>query len=562
MTNLMMTTPDGKKRKRTVATGKNDGERSGDSRVKQKKGGGKKTKRIKTKGKKEVETKNNNGHNKIVTGEATSTSLIDSIFGESRSHDGNTNNAFGTFAPSSLMNSIFDNKKQRCNASERSNINPSMMSLFDNPKIARKSHQRKFHERKYDEKRAQTKSAAVPTADDDDDEESAESVLRILRNRKYRSHHRPLLKKALDFPGVFSNEKDVEGNASFVLDDEEERAKETADAVRDYGFCVLRNVMEVDGETNSLDTQDPLLDVVLPAAKNLQRRLNTALKGRGIHHSTEMFRFREAASRCKGRTDVVFDMFEKDASLIGVREKILRNPKVFPVIQNLLGGGATSNDDSDVKLVYAGLILSYPGSCNQPWHQDGVPLFPEVRREQLALLQASLPPYALNVFLPLEDEDGSIEKGPTEFLPGSHKWKDPNNRLRLIVEKTIAETEDEETDADDDSSATNNDSKAIIAPVLKRGDALIYDYRVCHRGTSNLFGKLEATENENSIGTKPAPTHSRQVIETKGDSDICGTRRILYLMYARPWFTDHVNFDYTKSATSLWGDDKKVDDSL
>jgi ectoine hydroxylase-related dioxygenase (phytanoyl-CoA dioxygenase family) len=49
----------------------------------------------------------------------------------------------------------------------------------------------------------------------------------------------------------------------------------------------------------------------------------------------------------------------------------------------------------------------------------------------------------------------------------------------------------------------------IVSPRLNQGDALLYDYRVCHRGTSNLTQ---------------------------------GTRRILYLMYARPWFKEHLNF--------------------
>lgn len=51
---------------------------------------------------------------------------------------------------------------------------------------------------------------------------------------------------------------------------------------------------------------------------------------------------------------------------------------------------------------------------------------------------------------------------------------------------------------------------SAIAPILRQGEALIYDYRVCHRGTRNL----SATK----------------------------TRTMLYLMYARPWFKEHLNF--------------------
>lgn len=51
---------------------------------------------------------------------------------------------------------------------------------------------------------------------------------------------------------------------------------------------------------------------------------------------------------------------------------------------------------------------------------------------------------------------------------------------------------------------------SAIAPLLRQGDALIYDYRVCHRGTKNLSTNK--------------------------------TRTMLYLMYARPWFKEHMNF--------------------
>ena len=59
------------------------------------------------------------------------------------------------------------------------------------------------------------------------------------------------------------------------------------------------------------------------------------------------------------------------------------------------------------------------------------------------------------------------------------------------------------------------DRHNAIAPLLKKGDALIYDYRVCHRGTANL---------------------------SKDKS----TRIMLYLMYARPWFREHLNFGTEK----------------
>lgn len=572
--------PGGKARKRPFAADKQDDEQIRNKNKSKRKKNTKKQKKNEASAiviSKDVKVSNN----------VSPTPLMESIFGGNSSFDGTRNSTIGTPASSSLIDSIFDHGNIIPTAT---NISSSTMSLFDNPKIApaRNHHRQLLHRKKEHEKPNKAKAvtatatAAVAAATETNTTYDAESIHRTLRNRKCRSQRRPLLRKALDFPGVFSNEEKDEEKGAFLLDDENERAKETADAVRDHGFCVLRNVMDNNNKyNNNGDTHHPLRDGVLPVANDLQRRLNASLKARGIHHSTETFRFREAASRCKGRTDVVFDAFEQDKRMIDVKRKVLRNPKLFPVIRNLLGGASSSdsNDDDDddddsdtngdIKLVYAGLIFSYPGSCDQPWHQDGVPLFPELPRKQSALLQASLPPYALNVFLPLEDEDGSIEKGPTELLPGSHKWTSPDERLRLIVEKSNGEEKEEESDTDDAFSVsdddTNNIDKAIIAPVLKQGDALIYDYRVCHRGTANLFGELAATKNNASVTNAdiiPGRKKKEKQNSRDRESGVSGTRRILYLMYARPWFTDHVNFDYKKSAKSLWDDHKPADNNL
>jgi ectoine hydroxylase-related dioxygenase (phytanoyl-CoA dioxygenase family) len=141
-------------------------------------------------------------------------------------------------------------------------------------------------------------------------------------------------------------------------------------------------------------------------------------------------------------------------------------------------------------LVYVGLILSFPGSEDQPWHQDGMPLFSEDDFDS-----SDLPPYALNIFLPLTDQDMSVEVGPTEFIPGSHIMTE--QQAMSIVE-----------------GSEQTGPLTVVSPVVRSGDALIYDYRVCHRGTSNL-------------------THV---------CDQGKVRKILYLMYARPWFKEHLNF--------------------
>lgn len=145
----------------------------------------------------------------------------------------------------------------------------------------------------------------------------------------------------------------------------------------------------------------------------------------------------------------------------------------------------------------AGLILSLPDSDDQRWHQDGMPLFPE--------LSHMLPPYAVNVFVPLTDNDGCIYAGPTEFIPGSHVMEED-----VVLQQVDCSDGKQRSIQSGASCNDNGDGEpGIVSPILHQGDSLLYDYRVCHRGASNLAGQ---------------------------------TRRVLYLMYARPWFKEHLNF--------------------
>jgi len=329
----------------------------------------------------------------------------------------------------------------------------------------------------------------------------ADAVRRTIEKRT-RSSKEPIIDE-LDFPSALEKS----GEHFFPPD---EISNETSYAVRQHGLCVMRHVL------------DPsVMKIVTKEVIELQSRLYGALSARGIDASNGIFRFREAASRCRGRTDVIFPALTMDGGpLQGVSQKIVRNETFYPVVQNLLG----AEDDDGVKLVYAGLIFSSPGSNDQPFHQDGVPLFPELPGGRSSEIQANIPPYAVNVFIPLEDSDGDVWKGPTEFIPGSHKWPEPDRQLERVLEGKCSQTK-------------------IVSPILKCGDALLYDYRVCHRGTSNLSGRC-------SVGKSEGKQQSKR--RKKRREELGTARRILYLMYGRPWYDDHVNFDYTKSAESLF----------
>ena len=137
---------------------------------------------------------------------------------------------------------------------------------------------------------------------------------------------------------------------------------------------------------------------------------------------------------------------------------------------------------------YVGLVVSFPGSDDQPWHADGVKLFPGHGGE--------LPAHALNCFVPLVDVTRAA--GPTEFAPGSHRPK---------AERAL--------DADLRRGGAPRD---VYAPELAPGDLLVYDQRTVHRGVANV-----------SLNSRP----------------------ILYLLFCRPWFREHINF----GSTSLFDDD-------
>lgn len=199
------------------------------------------------------------------------------------------------------------------------------------------------------------------------------------------------------------------------------------------------------------------------------------------------FRFEEVASRCFGRLDI---------RLLGTRLVARRDAVVEEVIARLLG--------EDSGLVYAGLISSFAGSFNQLFHADGPHLFGPNHQ---------LPPHAINVFLPLGDV--TDELGPTEFFCQSHKLERAK-RLGKCIDQ-VYQSPDQRTSLECLHRCIQLYGSAPVKPLLTERDILFYDFRTVHRGTENV-GKE--------------------------------TRRMLYLLYTKNWFKDHINF----GQTSIFGD--------
>jgi hypothetical protein len=96
----------------------------------------------------------------------------------------------------------------------------------------------------------------------------------------------------------------------------------------------------------------------------------------------------------------------------------------------------------------------------------------------------NLPVFAVNVVVPLIDVD--LAAGPTGVWPGSHQWP----------------------------SSIQPQPNTVAACGLARGDCMLVDYRTLHTGLPNQGGRV---------------------------------RPILYLVYARSWFFDDVNYFGTSS---------------
>jgi Phytanoyl-CoA dioxygenase (PhyH) len=144
---------------------------------------------------------------------------------------------------------------------------------------------------------------------------------------------------------------------------------------------------------------------------------------------------------------------------------LLANPVVMTVLRASLG--------DDACLFSVGAVVSQPGSQDQHVHSDiGPGLFGDES------VETGLPPYGITVIVPLVDMNA--ETGSTRVWPGTHRM--PLAQLHDVTPED---------------------------PVVPRGSALLFDYRLQHGGVGNRSGRV---------------------------------RPILSLVYGRPWFRDPLNF--------------------
>jgi len=175
--------------------------------------------------------------------------------------------------------------------------------------------------------------------------------------------------------------------------------------------------------------------------------------------------YREINCRDGGRYDIRYRMEEEPFSSLG------RGGSWMPVVRGILG--------EETSLLFCGVLLAH-GDANEPtdqeWHRDGGHLFDGVH----------LPCHCLNVFIPLVNL--VEENGPTQFVLGSHAM-----------------------------GFRDEGDVSAVTMVCEVGTAILFDYRILHRGTAN-----------------------------RSWSD----RPCMYFTYSKPWFVDHKNLRSTKSIFS------------
>ena len=170
------------------------------------------------------------------------------------------------------------------------------------------------------------------------------------------------------------------------------------------------------------------------AITNIIRDLDASAPG-AHHQAVRLHRrdFAEYLKRDGGRVDL---RFNSDAAPF---DALLRETRtaVLDIATKALGGSAI--------MLYSGVMVARAnaGGDHQRWHKDG-------NHEN-----ESDEPHALTVFVPLQPLTAA--NGPTEFRLGSHRRRADAKRLR----------------------------QEGVAVMCDAGDALLFDYRVDHRGLAN-----------------------------------------------------------------------------
>jgi len=176
------------------------------------------------------------------------------------------------------------------------------------------------------------------------------------------------------------------------------------------------------------------------------------------------------------------------------------------------------HQSNDYYICNLSLLVATPGCPTQSWHADG----------GHTSLTKHEPCHVFNVFIPLVDVPLSM--GPTELRPGTHYHTRNLTAMMLLAKarKTLRQP---------------------VTPELQLGDALMFDYRILHRGRANMSDIVtqdsatgdDDVADDNDVGESSTSTKTEE--ERRADEDGCGRHRpVLVITFARRWFVDVCNF--------------------
>jgi hypothetical protein len=258
--------------------------------------------------------------------------------------------------------------------------------------------------------------------------------------------------------------------------------KPIATSFADNGVVLLK------GSTNAFEVRNEKLACAAGFVQDRLRVLRAVAADAGAGAEDHRLKTAELVRRSPGRYDLVVPTHDPSDDCAAPILALLEGAPWLPFVRHVLGNSA--------RLIHAGCVCSLPGSAVQGIHRDGKHLFSSSESGGSAL-----PTHCLTVFLPLVPLTSAI--GPTQFWPGTHaEFGDaPHANARSVTFAASPEI-------------SGIESQRVAVP----GDAIIFDYRILHRGL---------------------PNDSEQA------------RPLAYFTFAKPWFSDVTNY----TNTSLFGEE-------
>ena len=239
-------------------------------------------------------------------------------------------------------------------------------------------------------------------------------------------------------------------------------------------------------------------------SKNIVRHATEAIRANGFVFVTDLFEdedeFRKFRGRLQEHAAKIFRDLEnhKDGdigigSVSGFHEICLRSKcrydlptwihgcestyswreeEAFPesllftleeIVRNVLN---EDNNNESVERAFSGIVVSRPESPDQYWHADSL-------HEE----RSHRPANVLNVLVATDSIP--VQKGPTEFIPGSHIMT--NHYTNKNIDSNIVYQNEKNT-----PESIGMSSGSAFTMALPARSAVIFDDRILHRGLGNM----------------------------------------------------------------------------